>query len=378
MKLTYVRIGGKDMIIDMNYWSKVFRKIIILLLSVLGIYLAFKLAVFYMPFLVAFILSLLIEPIIRFCMRHFKWKRRTSAIIVFVIVLSILIGFLAWGIFALISESSNLLNGLNGYVEKISYQFTQITYKIDLSKLNVPNQIIETIESSGKELLGNVVNWAKTALTSLLNIITSLPAIGIYTVICVLALYFICTDKIYMIDQLEHHFPEIWVKKLTKHIREITKSLGCLLKAQAILVLVSFIVCLIGLYIFKFIGLNVQFPLIAALGIAFVDALPIFGSAVVMIPWAIISACDGDLTLGISLIVLLAIMGIIRQFLEPRVVAGQIGIHPIFTLIAMYTGFKLIGILGMLIGPIILIILKNIFGTMIDKGVAKSIFDREI
>lgn len=97
-----------------------------------------------------------------------------------------------------------------------------------------------------------------------------------------------------------------------------------------------------------------------------------------MIPWAIVAACDGNLNLGISLIILLAIMGIVRQFIEPRVVSGQIGIHPIFTLIAMYTGFKFIGIFGMLLGPIILIILKNIFGTMIDKGVAKSIFEREI
>ncbi len=97
-----------------------------------------------------------------------------------------------------------------------------------------------------------------------------------------------------------------------------------------------------------------------------------------MIPWAIVAACDGNLNLGISLIILLAIMGIVRQFIEPRVVSGQIGIHPIFTLIAMYTGFKFIGIFGMLLGPIILIILKNIFGTMIDKGFAKSIFEREI
>lgn len=366
------------MIIDMNYWSKVFRKIVIFLLSILGIYLGFKLAVFYMPFLVAFILSLLIEPIIRFCMKHFKLKRRTSAIIVFIIVLAILIGFLVWGTFALISESSNLLGSLNFYVEKITYQFTNFTSKIDLTKLKIPKEIIETLQSSGKDLLATAVDYLKRILTSLLNAITSIPTIAIYTVISILSLYFICTDKIYMIDQLEHHFPEMWVRKLTKHIKEITKSLGYYLKAEAILVLVSFVICLISLYIFKFVGLNVQYPLMAALGIAFVDALPIFGSAAVMIPWAIISACNGDLTLGISLIVLLAIMGIIRQFIEPRVVSGQIGIHPIFTLIAMYTGFKFIGVIGMLIGPIILIILKNIFGTMIDKGVAKSIFEREI
>lgn len=233
------------MIIDMNYWTKVLRKIIIFLFSIIGIFLAFKLAVFYMPFLVAFILSFIIEPIIKFCMKHFKLRRRTSAIIVFVFVLSIIVGLFSWGIISLISESSNLLNSLNSYVEKISYQFENIISNFDFSKIKIPNEIMNAIQSSGNELLTTVANWAKDALTKLLNIITSIPTICIYTVISILSLYFICTDKIYMIDQLEHHFPEMWVKKLTKHIKQIAKSLGCLLRAQAILVTVSFFICLV-------------------------------------------------------------------------------------------------------------------------------------
>ena len=366
------------MIIDMNYWSKVFRKIIIFLFSAALIYLGFKLAVFYMPFLIAFVISLLIEPIIRFLMKHFKLKRKTSAIIVFLFVLIVIASLLTWGIFSLISESSNLLNGLNENVEKISNKFIEFTSKIDLNKLKIPDEIIKTIENSGRDLLGTAADFIKNLLTNLLNVITSVPTIAIYTVISILALFFICIDKIYMIDQLEHHFPEVWVRKVTKHIKEIIKSLGCYLKAQATLVLINFVVSLIGLYILKFIGLNVAFPLMAALGIAFVDALPIFGSSAVIIPWAIISSLNGDIRLAISLIVLLTVMGVIRQLVEPKIVAHQIGIHPIFTLIAMYTGYKFIGILGMLIGPIVLIILKNIFSSMIDKGLAKSIFEREI
>ena len=366
------------MIIDMNYWSKVFRKLLVFGFSILGIYLGFKLAVFYIPFLVAFTLSLLIEPIIKLLMKHFNIKRKTSAIIVFIIVLTILISLLVWGIISLISESSNLLNSLNFYVEKISIKINEILSRIDLTKFNLSNEIKNTLQNSGNELLKDATSWAKNVLTGLLNLITSIPTIGIYVVITILSLYFICTDKIYMIDQLEHHMPEIWVKKLTKHLREITKSLGSYLRAQVTLILISFVISLIGLCLFKWFGFNVEFPLLAALGIAFVDALPIFGSATAMIPWAIISAFNGDIKLSIGLIILLLIMSITRQFMEPKVVSGNIGIHPIFTLIAMYTGFKIIGILGMLIGPIILIILKNIYSNMIDKGFAKSLFEREI
>lgn len=96
-----------------------------------------------------------------------------------------------------------------------------------------------------------------------------------------------------------------------------------------------------------------------------------------MLPWAIISACNGDLKLAIAILVLWIIMSIVRQFLEPKIVSSNLGVHPIFTLIAMYTGFKFLGILGLFIGPIILVILKNIFAKIIDKGVMKSFFTRD-
>ena len=96
-----------------------------------------------------------------------------------------------------------------------------------------------------------------------------------------------------------------------------------------------------------------------------------------MFPWAILCAINGDLNLGIAIIILLVIMSVIRQLLEPKLVSKNIGIHPIFTLIAMYTGFKVIGVMGLLIGPIVLIIFKNIFANLIDKGVFKTIFDRK-
>ena len=96
-----------------------------------------------------------------------------------------------------------------------------------------------------------------------------------------------------------------------------------------------------------------------------------------MIPWAIICAINGDINLGIAIIVLLIIMSIVRQILEPKLVSKNIGVHPIFTLIAMYTGFKILGVIVLLIGPIVLIIFKNIFSNLIDKGVFKTIFDKK-
>ena len=160
-------------------------------------------------------------------------------------------------------------------------------------------------------------------------------------------------------------------------MQDLVKVLGGYLKAEATLIIISFVISLIGLYIFHFVGLNVKYPLLYAVAIGFVDALPIFGSGTVMVPWAIIEGFNGDIKLGIAVLGLWIVMSIIRQLIEPRIVGNHIGIHPIFTLIAMYTGFKLIGVIGLFIGPIALIILKNIFSAILDKGIIKTIFSRE-
>lgn len=365
------------MVIDMNYWTKVFKKLIMLIISITGVYLAFKLAFFYLPFLIAFIISLLLEPLIRFLMIKCKVKRKTSSIIILVIVIGFILGLLIWTISTLISEGSNLLDNLSLYVNKASTLIQRFINDDNLKKLNIPQPVIGTIEKSATELLNTVTTWLNSFLKSFLAWVTSIPKIGVYLVVTILSLYFICSDKVYILDQVEHHLPKIWVKKLYKHLKDIITVLGKYLKAQAILILVSFIILLIGLYIFKFAKLNVMYPLLYALGIGFVDALPIFGSGSVMVPWAIISACSGDMKLAISIFGLWILMSIVRQLIEPRIVGNHIGIHPIFTLIAMYTGFKISGVIGLFIGPIILIIIKNIFSDILDKGVVKSIFSRD-
>ncbi len=365
------------MVIDMNYWTKVIKKLVTFAISLLFLYLCFKLVVFYMPFLIAFIISLLLEPAIKFFMKKCKLKRKISSIIVMIVVIGILLGLLIWIISTIIAEGLNLLDNLGTYFTNASALIEKFINQENLQKIGIPSSVIQTVEKSATELLNTATVWLNSFLKDVLEWITSIPKIGIYFVVTFLSLYFICTDKVYILDQIEHHLPELWVKKLYKHVREIITALGKYLKAEATLVLISFLISLVGLYIYKYAGLNVSYPLLYAIAIAFVDALPIFGSGTVMLPLAIISAFNGDITLAIAVLVLWIIMSVVRQFIEPKIVGKNIGIHPIFTLIAMYTGFKISGIIGLFIGPIALIILKNIFGNMLDRGVIKSILSRE-
>ena len=172
------------------------------------------------------------------------------------------------------SEANNLIensevyyNNAKGLVEKFT------------SNVNILDRMPEDLKATIETIENNLVNNAKESLTNILNGFTnwvkSVPDIILAIFFSVMSLYFVCTDKIYMIDQLEHHLPELWMKKLTKHLREIAKALGEYLRAEATLIFVSFIISLIGLTIYDFMGLNIEFPLLVALGIGFVDALPI-------------------------------------------------------------------------------------------------------
>lgn len=365
------------MIYDVSYWTRVGKRILYVIFILLGLLIGLKLSIFYMPFLVAFIISLMIEPAIKYIMKKTHLTRRTSSIIIFAIVSIIILGSLTWLIITLFSESSSLLQGLNDYFEKAHQIFDNFMTSFDFDKIHLSDEILNVIQNSTGEILNTVSNWIRNSLTGLIDIVTSLPSIAICIGITVVALYFICVDKIYILDQIEHHLPKLWVKKIGSHLRDLIKTLGGYLKAEASLILVSFIISLIGLYLLNIMGFNIQYPLLMALFIGFVDALPILGSGTVMIPWAILCGINGDLKLGIAIIVLLIIMSVVRQILEPKLVSKNIGVHPIFTLIAMYTGFKFIGVFGLLIGPIVLIIVKNIFASLIDRGVFKTIFDRK-
>ena len=365
------------MIIDSIHWTRVLKRCTYLIIGIISIFIAFKLAVFYMPFLIAFVISMIIEPAIKILMNKIHLTRKTSSVIILIVVFGIIIGVMIWGITTIISEATGLLLSINQYYDNILEQVIGLIEKIKLDSLNIPNEIVSIIQNSASEVLNYIANWIKTTLTSIVNFFTAIPTIGIYFFITTIALYFICTDKIYILDQLEHHLPRKWSKKLLMHIKEISTTLSLYLKAQATLIIITFIISVIGLYLFKCIGLDIKYPFIIAIGIGFVDALPILGSGTAMIPWAFFTALNGDIKLAIGISILWIVMSVTRQFIEPKIVSNQIGIHPIFTLIAMYTGFKFIGVFGLIIGPIVLIILDNIFSNLIDKGIVKTIVDKK-
>lgn len=253
------------MIIDVGYWTRILKNILMLVISLILIFLSFKLAIFYMPFLIGFIISLIIEPLIKLVVRKTNIERKRGAVIVLVIIFGIILGLLTWGIVSLFTESSNLLEGFNTYIEMTYNKAKDYIGKIRDGNTKIPLEVALIIENSADKVIIFITNWVSNFLTRITQIISQIPTIGIYVFITLLATYFICTDKMYIRDIIEHQLPHRWARKIGAHSNNIIKALGNYLKAEAMLILVSFGIVLVGLYFLKIIGFDVPYPFLSAI-----------------------------------------------------------------------------------------------------------------
>lgn len=356
-------------------YSEIIKKIFVLFFIVIAILLTFKLAIFYIPFLVAYIISLMVDPLIKWLNKRTSISRKVCSIIVLVSIFLLIAGTIILGGIKLIQEATNLLGGLNTYLEKTVDFVLNISSKIDFKNISISEEVVKLFQSTIEEYLNVFTNYIKEFLNKIIDYITGIPNIFVNVIITILATYFITSDKFYILDRMEHHLSKKMVGKLVKHVKSITSSLGAYIKAEIILSIITFLIVLTGLNIYYLIGMDVEYPILMALFVGFVDVLPILGAGSVMIPWSVILGLNSNYSLALSVLGLYIFIIVIKQLIEPKLVSKHINIHPIFTLISMYTGFKIIGIIGLIIGPIILIVLKNIFAESIDKGILNSIVD---
>lgn len=136
--------------------------------------------------------------------------------------------------------------------------------------------------------------------------------------------------------------------------QDAKKGIKGYIKSQLILILVSFVILFIG---FKIIG--IEHGVLKATGIALLDSLPIIGSGIIMIPWAIYKFIVGYKSIAFEIAILYLFLTIIKQILQPIIIGDSIGLRPIYTFISAGIGSLIIGPLGVLIGPIVAVILKS-------------------
>jgi len=194
------------------------------------------------------------------------------------------------------------------------------------------------------------------ALSFMGGVVTGLPDVLLFTVTAVLSSFMLCARLPELRRWLRNKLPIRWRKQLKELSQQFKTVLNGWCKAQLKLLAVTFAIVTIGLFL-----MHLPYAILLGAVIAIIDALPVLGAGTILLPWGAIVLLQGNTQRGLALVFLYAITALTRTALEPRLLGRQLGLPPLLTLIALYGGFRLCGVAGMLLFPIGAILLRQCY-----------------
>ncbi len=312
-----------------------------------------------LPFLIALLLARLLEPAVTLLRKRLRLPRWAASAICTLLCFGALFGIVYLIAARVFIELGRLLQQLPEWMAGLPDVADRVTRRIQTLIVAAPVPIQDFLTNTWEKLIREGISVPQSLYTFIGDFIRgvagAVPAMLLFLITCVLSTYFISSDYPRVARFILRQFPERWREKILRTKGHLTGTLGKWLKAQALLMLITFLILCLG-----FSLLSVQTPLLAAALVALIDALPVIGLGLVLVPWALGLLLLGSTTQAFGMMALFLVCTLTRSFSEPKLVGRQIGLHPIVTLVCMYVGFQLLGILGIILAPLVAITLKQL------------------
>lgn len=354
--------------------SKIYARILVnFLLTIAGLVLAIifvpRLFRFFLPFVAAFIISSIANPVVRFMEKRIKIVRKHGSVITIVLALVLVVGLLYLLISVLAREFLNLLEDLPMLIEKMLVIGEKLSENLEGLYEFLPEdilQVVNSMELSIKEMLTDLLGSIKLpSLSSAGNYVKNIADMLLFLIITLLASYFFTADRDKLGAKLKKMMPESLQQYYKLIMDNIKAAFGGYFKAQFKIMIVITLILFVGLELLK-----IDYSFLIALLIAFLDLLPVFGTGTILWPWIVIDLLTGAYKQAIVLGVLYLVCQVVKQLLQPKMVGDSIGVSPLATLFFMFVGYRISGVLGMILGiP---------FGMALIKFYELGIFDRLI
>lgn len=322
-----------------------------------------KVLIFFMPFVVGWVIALLASPLVRFFEEKIKLKRKAGSAFVIIAVIALVVLFLYLVCARLVDEILGLVNALPDMWASMEADFAEIGRNLNgfykRLPIDVQNSIMSFLQDIGSYVGEAFSKISTPTINAVGNFAKQLPAIIIGVIMALLSSYFFVAERSSVSEWLHQHMPHSLRARYLLIKRSLVKAVGGYLKAQLKIEVWMYLLLVIGLSILK-----VNYALLIALGIAFLDFFPFFGTGTVMVPWAILKILSGDYLMAIGLLIIWGVGQLARQLIQPKIVGDSVGVPPIPTLFFLYIGYKLGGVFGMIVAvPIGLIVI-----TLYEEG----------
>lgn len=327
------------------------------------------LAKFFAPLIVAWIIAMIANPLVHFLEERIKIMRKHGSAIVIVLVIVAISGLLYAATAALFSQISSMLGTLPGIYENVLDNLQQFALslheKYDIIPANIKNFFAGNESKINEYILAALNSLSTSPVSAVGSVASSIVDIFIISILTLMIAYFFTAWS----DKIKTFVKKCMPGSIGESIDIIKNTvfiaIGGYLKACFQIMIVMFIILLVF-----FAAMGVDYAMPVALITAILDFLPFIGTGTVLMPWAVYSVITGGYLKALALIMAYLVTMIVRRLLEPKLVGDSIGMSPFLTLISMFIGYRLTGMIGLIIGiPA---------GMVIKEFYEKGLFDHTI
>lgn len=314
---------------------------------------------FFLPFLLAFFTATILAPVVDKISNHGSrvWNFWSMMMVLLLIVIVCgLVGYLGYYLVREIVDLIESWDSMTAYFYEAMNAIDRLfDGGIDFTPAQIENQLQEFVQSGIDFVTEKVSTWAPTLFSGVTNVASAIGSFVIAFVFFLVGVYFIISDYPAIRGRISSGIPDI-IHPHMQHLKDAAGSaMFGYIKSQLIL---SGTVALIIFIVLTIYGQ--KYSLLIAIAAGFIDLIPFFGSGTVLVPWAIITLLFGDYVKALVLLGLAFVLFLFRKVAEPKVLGDQTGLRPLTSLICIYIGMKLGGVLGMILVPVLCMVLVGL------------------
>ena len=338
-------------------WARLLIRLLIFLAIVLFLFLAGRpLLSLTMPFLLALVFTWMTEPLLGFFHRRWNIPRGILSFLLVILLVGAIGGVItalvwkAWDQLSALGENWDLLwNNFQG-------AYLDLTQTMDRLLALLPQEAADLVHDLSDRLLLWLKDFAYKLVPQTTSAARSISSFVLAFLFFLMAWYFTAADYPHIKESVARRTPEPVGRVARLFRRAFSAAFGGYLRAEVLISLGVTVILLVG-----FLVIGQPYSILLAVLLGVMDFIPIIGAGTAMVPWAAALILLGKWQQAVPLLVIWGIICFFRRFMEPKVVGDQTGLHPLLSLLAIYVGMKLGGVLGMILGPVLLIMVRNLW-----------------
>ena len=316
------------------------------------------------PFVCALVLAWVLNPAVRWLQRHSGAPRKAVSMVLVILVFAVIGGVLFGLGWMAVDQVRSLFDNRQSVLDELLDGLVSVVNSVGgwLEGLGgiVPQGVLTTSEDLMDTLVGwvrglDISGWLTQMAGQAPSMVTNVSGFAVALVVFMMASYFITGDYPRLRFELTERVPMV-ARDFCRSVKDIFMSaFGGYLKSQLILSFGVFMILTVG-----FLFMKQPYGLLLAFGLAVLDFIPIIGAGTVMVPWAVVDMVLAQYGEAAALMAVWGVIVLFRRFAEPKILGDQTGLSPILSLVGIYLGMKLGGVLGMVVGPLLLLVCINL------------------